>query len=129
MSLTAFSQASTLKPLQIQYDSKGYLCFDYNQSKYIAAQIVQKQACDTIQSVNTQTIAIQDSIISSQRDQIKILKSVIEADKSQILNKTLENKVLANNMLKYEEKFKKERRKKNVAIIVATLLGVIAIVN
>ncbi len=112
MSYISSSQPLTLRPIRILHDSVEYLGFDKVQSKAIAKIIVKKQYGDSIQDISSQVIKSQDSIISSQKRQVNILRNIIENNTGQIANLNILNETLKINLSDAQAKAGKLKKRR-----------------
>lgn len=110
--VNSMSFCQTLKPTKIQKDSAVYRCFDELQTKAIVKIIVGKQYCDSIQDVNAQMVAIQDSIINSQKGLVKALRSINENNQGQITNLNILNQTLKSDLSKAQSQVSKMKRRR-----------------
>lgn len=107
---TGLSQ--TLTPRVLIEGGDTLFAFTLPQSKVLYKYIVAKQYGDSIQDVNSQVIAAQDSIIALQKRQGVVLRSVIENDNAQIKNLNILNATLRSNLGEAQDKISKMKKRR-----------------
>ncbi len=128
MSYSASSQALTPKVL-ISDKGDTSFCFTLPQSKIILKYIVAKQYGDSIQDVNSQVIHAQDSIVKNYSQRVVILRMMIDNDNAQMTNLNILNETLKLDIAKAQAKTKRQRNQKIIAILIGSVLGIVAVVN